>query len=116
MQVFDWGQDVDGPFLVLEHLDGGSLRDLLDAGHRLTPSQALQVGLEAARALDYAHRRGLVHRDVKPANLLFDEEGRVRIAHFRLARALAEASGTEPTRAILGTFRYASPGPAPGRS
>jgi serine/threonine-protein kinase len=116
MRVFDWGEDADGPYLVLEHLGGGSLRDLLDQGHRLTPSQALLVGLEAARALDYAHRRGLVHRDVKPANLLFDDEGRVCIADFGLARALAEAAWTEPSGAVLGTARYASPEQAKGLS
>jgi serine/threonine-protein kinase len=116
MRVFDWGEDSDGPYLVLEYLGGGSLRDLLDAGHRLTPSQAAIVGLEAARALDYAHRRGLVHRDIKPANLLFDDEGRLCIADFGLARALAEAAWTEPTGAILGTARYASPEQAKGNS
>ncbi|MCA1691288.1 MAG: PASTA domain-containing protein [Actinobacteria bacterium] len=72
-------------------------------------SQALEVGLEAARGLDYAHRRGLVHRDIKPANLLFDDEGRLRIADFGLARALAEAAWTEPSGAVLGTARYVAP-------
>ena len=116
MRVFDWGESADGPFLVLEHLGGGSLRDLLDAGHLLSPSQALLVGLEAARGLDYAHRRGLVHRDIKPANLLFDDEARMCIADFGLARALAEAAWTEPAGAILGTARYASPEQAQGLS
>ncbi|MDP9388249.1 MAG: serine/threonine protein kinase, partial [Actinomycetota bacterium] len=116
MRVFDWGESGDGPYLVLEHLGGGSLRDLLDAGHLLSPSQALVVGLEAARALDYAHRRGLAHRDVKPANLVFDEEGRLCIADFGLARALAEAAWTEPAGAMLGTARYASPEQAQGLS
>ena len=116
MQVFDWGQDLDGPFLVLEHLGGGSLRDILDRDHLLSPSQALAVGLEAARGLDYAHRRGLVHRDIKPANLLFDDEGRLSIADFGLARALAEAAWTEPAGAVLGTARYASPEQARGSS
>ncbi|MEA3077207.1 MAG: eukaryotic-like serine/threonine-protein kinase [Actinomycetota bacterium] len=116
MQVYDWGQDVDGPFLVLEHLAGGSLRDLLDRGHRLSPSQALEVGLQAAQALEHAHRRGLVHRDIKPANLLFDDEGRLSIADFGLARALAEAAWTEPAGAVLGTARYASPEQARGLS
>src|SRR3954469_6344323 len=116
LSVFDWGEEDGNPFLVMELLGGGSLRNVLDRGDRLTPSQALQVGLEAARARDYAHRRGLVHRDVKPANLLFDEEGRACIADFGLARALAEASITEPTGAILGTFRYASPEQALGKS
>ena len=116
MRVFDWGESEDGPYLVLEHLGGGSLRDMLDRGHLLSTSQALLVGLEAARALDYAHRRGLVHRDIKPANLLFDEEGRLCIADFGLARALAEAAWTEPAGTVLGTARYASPEQAQGAS
>jgi serine/threonine protein kinase len=93
MAVYDWGEEADGPFIVCEFLGGGSLRSVLDRGTRLTPSQALVVGLEAARALDYANRRGLVHRDIKPANLLFDDEGRLRIADFGLARALATPRG-----------------------
>ena len=93
MRVFDWGESGDGPYLVLEYLEGGSLRDVMDSGALLTPSQALLVGLETARALDYAHRRrDLVHRDIKPANLLFDDEGRLCIADFGLARALAGAA------------------------
>ena len=114
MRVYDWGESEDGPYLVLEHLGGGSLRDLLDVGHRLSPSQALVVGLEAARGLDHAHRRGLVHRDVKPANLLFDDEGRLAIADFGIARALAEAACTDPAGAVLGTARYVSPEQAQG--
>ncbi len=109
MAVFDWGEEADGPYLVSEYLGGGSLRAILDRGKLLSPSQALVVGLEAAKALAYAHGRGLVHRDIKPANLLFDEEGRLRIADFGLARALAEAAWTEPVGAVLGTARYASP-------
>ncbi len=114
LAVYDWGEEDDGPYLVSEYLGGGSLRSILDRGHHLSPSQALLVGLEAARGLDYAHRRGLVHRDVKPANLLFDDDGRLRIADFGLARALAEAAWTEPAGAVLGTARYASPEQARG--
>jgi serine/threonine-protein kinase len=116
MAVYDWGDDEDSPFLVCEYLAGGSLRALLDDGRRLTPSQALLVGLEAAHALHFAHRRGLVHRDIKPGNLLFDTEGRLRIADFGMARALAEAAWTEPAGALLGTARYAAPEQVKGES
>ena len=116
MRVFDWGEDEEGPFLVLEFLGGGTLRDMLDAGRRLSVAQAVLVGLECARALDYAHRRGLVHRDVKPANICFDEEGRTAVADFGLARALAEAAWTEPEGVLLGTARYAAPEAAQGKS
>ncbi len=108
MAVYDWGED-GVPFMVLELLSGGSLRSMLDAGTRLTPAQAAHVGGQVAAALDYAHGRGLVHRDIKPANLLFDEHGIVRVADFGLARALAEASWTEPAGAVVGTARYAAP-------
>ena len=120
MAVYDWGQDGEEsnatPYLVLEYLSGGSLRSMLDRGRHLTPSQALLVGLEAARGLDYAHRRGFVHRDIKPANLLFGEDRRLRIADFGLARAIAEAAWTEPDGVVLGTARYASPEQARGMS
>src|SRR5437773_3524734 len=65
LSVYDWGDEDGTPYLVMELLGGGSLRNLLDRGERLTPSQATRTGLDAARALDYAHRRGLVHRDIK---------------------------------------------------
>jgi serine/threonine-protein kinase len=112
--VYDWGDDGQAPFLVLQYLSGGSLRDLLDAGHRLSVPQAVAVGRQAAAALAYAHARGVVHRDVKPANLLFDADGRLAVADFGLARALSEAAWTEPAGAILGTARYAAPEQASG--
>ncbi len=111
--VYDWGQD-EVPFLVSEYLAGGSLRSLLDTVGVLSPSQGLLVALETARGLDYAHTQGLVHRDVKPANLLFGSDKRLRIADFGLARALAEAGWTEPTQSVVGTVRYAAPEQARG--
>lgn len=109
LQVYDWGEQGSTPYLVLEYLAGGSLRQVFDTGALLSPAQAVQVGIQATTGLDYAHRRGLVHRDIKPANLLFDPDSRLRIADFGLARALAEAAWTEPDGAILGTARYAAP-------
>src|ERR671916_2964521 len=116
LAVFDWSGDDETPFLVTEYLGGGSLRAMLDAGHRLSPSQALVVGLEAARGLDHAHRQGFVHRDIKPANLLFGVDGRLHIADFGIARALADAAWTEPAGVVLSTARYASPEQARGRA
>src|SRR5262249_55799566 len=97
-----------------ELLEGGSLRGMLDQGTTLTVAQAARVGRDVASALEYAHARGVMHRDIKPANLLFDEHGIVRVADFGLARALAEASWTEPAGAVFGTARYASPEQALG--
>ena len=112
--VYDWGEDGGLPFMVLELLTGGSLRTLLDRGRRLTPSQAAYVGRQVAQGLQYAHARGLVHRDIKSSNLLFDEHAIVRLADFGLARALAEASWTEPSGTLVGTARYAAPEQASG--
>jgi len=119
VSVLDWGEDRQADqvmaFLVTEYLAGGSLRAMIDHGVRLTPSQGLEVGLAGARALAFAHRRGLVHRDVKPANLLFDDHGRPRLADFGVARVLAEASRTEPSGSLGGAARYSSPEAALGR-
>lgn len=125
LAVYDWGRDDEPgagdavPFLVTEYLDGGSLRAILDQHHgdearTLSLSQTLVVGLEVCRGLHYAHTAGFVHRDIKPANLLLGEDHRLRIADFGLARALAEASWTEPEGVVLGTARYASPEQAAG--
>jgi beta-lactam-binding protein with PASTA domain/tRNA A-37 threonylcarbamoyl transferase component Bud32 len=113
LRVFDWGEGEDGPYLVLEYLEGGSLFDMLARGRRLSPGQAARIGAQAADGLAYAHARGIVHRDVKPANVLFDEDGRVRVADFGVARALSSASTTDPGT-MLGTARYASPEQAQG--
>jgi len=118
--VFDWGED-GAPFIVMEHLAGGSLRRMVDSHGPRTSSQVLVIGLEAARGLDAAHGHGLVHRNIKPENLLFDREGRLHIADFGMARALADAATTEPLGVVMETARYLSPeqvggGPVDGRS
>ena len=114
LRVFDWGEANGDAWLVTEYLAGGSLRNLLDARSRLTVAQTVAIGMEAADGLAYAHAQGFVHRDVKPANLLFDDTGRVRVADFGVARALAEAAWTEPSDGLIGTVRYTSPEQAQG--
>ena len=114
VQVYDWGEDPAGVYVVLEYLAGGSLRQMLDRSGPLSPEQVVALGSQAADGLAHAHRRGTAHRDIKPANLLFDDEGRLAIADFGIARAMADATWTEPAGVILGTARYASPEQASG--
>ena len=118
--VYDFGlETIDEhatPYLVLEHLGGGSLRDILDRGRLLSPSQVLSVGLDACRGLDYIHRRGILHRDLKPANLVFGEDRHVRIVDVGLARFMAETAWQTPSAVGMDTARYASPEQAQGAS
>ena len=105
--VHDWGCD-DEPFLVTDLCEGGSLRDLLGAGRRLTPSQALVVSLESAQALDHAHAHGFVHHNLRPTNVLFSSDQRLRIDDFALA--LLPSKATAPAEdGSLSEGRYASP-------
>jgi serine/threonine-protein kinase len=114
LAIYDWAEG-EQVYLITELLGGGSLRALLDAGHRLTPSQAVLVGLQAGSGLVHAHGEGFVHRDIKPANLMFTDKGRLKIADFGISRAVAEASWTEPEGSLIGTARYAAPEQALGR-
>ncbi len=116
--VLDWGveeiEDVGVPFLVLENLAGGSLRDMIDRGRLLTPSQALIVGLDACRGLEAMHRRGVIHRDLKPANLAFGDDRHARILDVGLSRYVAETTWADPSAAGIDAARYASPEQARG--
>ncbi len=101
-------------FWVGEYLAGGSLRDLLDRGRLLDPSQALVVGLEACRALDVAHQRGIVHTEITPSKLVFGEDRRLRIVDFALAELLGEETWENPANVPTHVARYASPEQALG--
>lgn len=116
--VHDWGEDVVGGrttvFAVTEYLGGGSLRDLFDRGRHLDPSQALLVGLEACRGLDFAHRKGLIHSELTPAKLVFGDDRRLRIVDFGLARLLGRREWENPADVATHVARYASPEQAAG--
>jgi eukaryotic-like serine/threonine-protein kinase len=107
--VHDWGETEDGPFLVLQIVDGPSLRSVLRHRGRLLAAEAVAVLAPAAGGLAAAHDAGLVHRDVKPENLLLGVDGTVRVTDFGLARAAASATSTFGTDVLVGSPHYLSP-------
>ena len=114
VRVFDAGTDEQGePYLVMEYVDGQSLAQLLDRRRRLPAPEAVRIGAQAAAGLAHAHAAGLVHRDVKPHNLLVAADGTVKVADFGIARAAQDARLTE-TGTVLGTAAYLAPERAAG--
>jgi serine/threonine protein kinase len=115
VQVFDFGLDDESHrnFIVMEHVDGQSCAEILKEHGLLDPRDAVDVLEQACRGLDYAHRNGVVHRDVKPGNLLRSHEGVVKLADFGIAKA-AEDSEITKTGSVLGTAAYLSPEQARG--
>jgi serine/threonine-protein kinase len=112
--LYDYGLDQGRRFMVLEYLPGGSLEDRLAAGKPLGDDDTRRTAGEVAAGLAHAHARAVVHRDLKPSNILFDAEGRAKIADFGIARAVGEPGLTE-AGTILGTAAYISPEQAAGR-
>jgi predicted Ser/Thr protein kinase len=111
--IYDVGEHGERPFIVMEYLPGGSLEQKIRAEGAQTPRQSLEWLEQAANALDAAHREGVVHRDVKPANLLLDRYGHVHVADFGIASAAGLGSLTQ-TGTVLGTASYLSPEQAQG--
>lgn len=112
-EIYDWGADVwndrKAMYVIVEHLGGGSLREYLDRGRTLSPSQALMVGLEACKGLDVIHRHGLVHGDVRPSTLVFGDDGRLRITDVGLANVVGEALWTDRAHVSNALAMYAAP-------
>ncbi len=107
--VHDWGEHDEGAFLILQLVEGVSLRDVLRTRGTLTPAEALAVLVPAAAGLQAAHDAGLVHRDVKPENLLIGRDGSVRVTDFGLARAAASAGSTFGPEVLIGSPHYLAP-------
>src|SRR5512144_286425 len=113
--VFDFGEDASGPYIVMELVDGQDLASILRENGPLPPRQAARVSAEVAKALHAAHVRGIVHRDVKPSNILVGRDGRIRVADFGIARAVSEAQVTLPGT-TMGSVHYFSPEQARGET
>ncbi|MEU8913326.1 Stk1 family PASTA domain-containing Ser/Thr kinase [Streptomyces nigrescens] len=117
--VYDTGEDyVDGvsiPYIVMEYVDGSTLRELLHSGRKLLPERSLEMTTGVLQALEYSHRAGIVHRDIKPANVMLTRTGQVKVMDFGIARAMGDAGMTmTQTAAVIGTAQYLSPEQAKG--
>ncbi|MEU6201553.1 PASTA domain-containing protein [Streptomyces sp. NPDC047061] len=112
--VYDTGDDPDRPYLVMEYVDGATLREVLDSEPFLGPDRALEFTAEILKALAHAHRHGIVHRDIKPANVMLTGSGRIKVMDFGIARSVADVRLTQ-TSVVTGTARYLSPEQALGR-
>ncbi len=112
--VIDRGEDDGHQFIVFEYIDGENLKELLVRSGRLSVSDTLELGLQVARALAFAHGQGLVHRDVKPQNVLLNGDGRAKVTDFGIARSL-DVDGVTQTGTVLGTSDYIAPEQASGQ-
>ncbi|GAA0446471.1 Stk1 family PASTA domain-containing Ser/Thr kinase [Streptomyces stramineus] len=117
--VYDTGEDyVDGvsiPYIVMEYVDGSTLRELLHSGRKLLPERSLEMTTGVLQALEYSHRAGIVHRDIKPANVMLTRTGQVKVMDFGIARAMGDSGMTmTQTAAVIGTAQYLSPEQAKG--
>jgi eukaryotic-like serine/threonine-protein kinase len=113
VQLFDYGEEAGRPYIVFEYLPGGSLEERLDSARRFPDEETARIAAEVAAGFAHAHARGVVHRDLKPGNVLFDLEGRAKIADFGIAR-IGGANTITEAGVVLGTAAYISPEQAAG--
>ncbi|MDH6127627.1 Stk1 family PASTA domain-containing Ser/Thr kinase [Kitasatospora sp. GP82] len=119
--VYDTGEDyidnISIPYIVMEYVEGSTLRELLHSGRRLLPERAMEMTIGILQALEYSHRAGIVHRDIKPANVMLTKQGNVKVMDFGIARAMGDAGMTmTQTSAVIGTAQYLSPEQAKGET
>ncbi|ROS26207.1 Stk1 family PASTA domain-containing Ser/Thr kinase [Cellulomonas sp. PhB150] len=124
--VYDTGEDVTTeatgvvghvPFIVMEYVEGHTVRDILRDGHAVPIEEAVEISAGVLSALEYSHHAGIVHRDIKPANVMLTPTGAVKVMDFGIARAVADSAATmTQTQAVIGTAQYLSPEQARGET
>jgi serine/threonine protein kinase/beta-lactam-binding protein with PASTA domain len=122
VSVYDTGEEMTDhgiaqPYIVMEYVAGRTLRDILREGRKILPERALELSSGVLSALDYSHRAGIIHRDIKPGNVMLTPSGDVKVMDFGIARAVSDASSTmTATAAVVGTAQYLSPEQARGET
>ena len=114
VSVFDTGSDDGVHFIVMEHVEGRTLAEFLAGGGRIMPDRAIDIAMDVCRALEAAHAQGVIHRDIKPGNIMLNPRGDVKVTDFGIARMTATAETIAQTAAVLGTAAYLSPEQAQG--
>src|SRR4051812_3214439 len=117
VSVFDWGEETGTYFIAMEYIEGRSLSEIVRAEGPMPQRRAAEVTADVASALGFAHRNGVIHRDVKPGNVMVERGGQVKVADFGIAQAIGGPEQTQLTRAgsVMGTATYFSPEQAQGR-
>jgi serine/threonine-protein kinase len=115
VSVFDTGSDDGVHYIVMEFVEGRTLADFLTGGGRIMPERAIDIAMDVCRALDAAHAQGVIHRDIKPGNIMLTPRGDVKVADFGIARVVTTAETVAQTAAVLGTASYLSPEQAQGQ-
>ncbi len=111
------GSEVAQPYIVMEYVAGRTLRDIIREGRKILPERALEITAGVLSALDYSHRAGIIHRDIKPGNVMLTPSGSIKVMDFGIARAISDASSAmTQTAAVVGTAQYLSPEQARGET
>jgi serine/threonine-protein kinase len=117
VSVYDWGEELGTYFIAMEYIEGRSLSEIIRSDGAMPPRRVAEIGADVAAALGFAHRNGVVHRDVKPGNVMIETSGQVKVADFGIAQALTGPEQAQLTRAgsVMGTATYFSPEQAQGK-